>query len=269
MKEERKPVICPNCGKESLAEEKCPWCNYRLKKREHTYPRELYAFLEKEYKTDKNKVRCIKLGMREYGLSMKDAKEIADYIADEVYEEEQVKTPEEVEPAQSGKYSDFRFSFGQYFIHCMVFKILALFILEIWLWDLIVRTMGAGVVAAIFINVIAISVILLQWATASSAVIHTAGKLEYVYRTSINTEQYPKDDSRSYSWVRYVCSEVKRIDCIKETPFSFTIYGKIDVRIYDRGVSRGTYTCNKLKLKKMFQNQRQLMQRIQPKRERK
>lgn len=262
-------IVCPHCGKKSLTEDKCSWCNYRFKKREHPYPKDLYDFLDNEYRADKNKVRCIKLGMSKYGLPMKDIKEIVDYIADEVYEEERVKSLEEINPPVNDGSFDFRFSFVQYFIHFLIWKLLVLAILQIPLGIFVIKTMGLGVVLAIYVDGIAIAVILLQWATASTAVFHTAGKREYVYRTSVGRNSFRNDDPRAYRWNRYYVSTVKRIDYIKETPFSYIIYGKFEERIYDPHHKRQVSTYDKLKLKKMFKRQSELMERLEPKRERK
>lgn len=90
-------IICPNCGKESIDEEKCAYCKYPLKKRENPFDMEKYQYLKEEYLKTNNKAAVIKNGMKHFGMSMKETKEIVDFIADEIYEAENVHSKEKVE----------------------------------------------------------------------------------------------------------------------------------------------------------------------------
>lgn len=233
----------------------------------HKYAPELYDFLKREYKIDKDKVRCIKLGMDKYGLPMKQIKEVVDFIADEIYEEENAKTLEEINTSAE-QIEDYRFSFTQYFAHNLVWKLFVLCGLEIVLYKFTKETMGLGVIVALYVNVIVLIVILHQWAIASTSVFHTVGKLEYEYRTPV----FGNEGRQHRGWSCYHYHNVKRIDSIKETPFSFVIYGKIEKRTeleYSLSTNTKVYTSKKLKLKKMFKNQNALIQKIEPKRVRK
>lgn len=89
-------VICPNCGKETVNDEKCAYCNYPLRKKDNPYDVRQYCYLKEEYLKTNNKAAAIKSGMRRYGISMQEAKEIVDFIADEIYEEHNIRSKEQV-----------------------------------------------------------------------------------------------------------------------------------------------------------------------------
>lgn len=89
-------VICPNCGKETSNDEKCVYCKYPLKKKDNPYDVRQYRYLREEYLKTNNKAAAIKSGMKRYGISMQEAKEIVDFVADEVYEEQNIRSKEQV-----------------------------------------------------------------------------------------------------------------------------------------------------------------------------
>lgn len=37
-------VICPNCGKETVNDEKCAYCNYPLRKKDNPYDVRQYCY---------------------------------------------------------------------------------------------------------------------------------------------------------------------------------------------------------------------------------
>ena len=89
-------VTCPNCGKDTFDDEKCVYCNHPLKKRENPFDMEKYQYIKAEYLKTNNKAAAIKSGMKQFGISMQEAKEIADFIADEIYEDNNIRSKEQV-----------------------------------------------------------------------------------------------------------------------------------------------------------------------------
>ena len=67
-------IICPNCGKEVINDDKCRYCNYILKKNSNPYNSEKYQYLKEEYIKSNNKAAAIKNGMNHFGISMQEAK---------------------------------------------------------------------------------------------------------------------------------------------------------------------------------------------------
>lgn len=89
-------IICPNCGKETINDDKCRYCNYLLKKNSNPYNSEKYQYLKGEYIKSNNKAAAIKNGMNHFGISMQEAKKIVDFIADELYGEQVIRSKEQV-----------------------------------------------------------------------------------------------------------------------------------------------------------------------------
>lgn len=179
---------CPHCGNETPDNEKCTYCKFVLKKKTNNFNQEIYAFLRSDYLQTRNKAVSIKNGMQRFGLSMKEAKEILDFIADEVYEQENYRSSDEVN--DTGKYDRkiFRFSFIQYFMRNLIYKVIFLI-----LWGYAIRYslnlpldhdvklyLSVGMMTAGFIMFI---VFCYQWGIASTGkVIADSGIINYIYR---------------------------------------------------------------------------------------
>jgi len=90
-------INCPNCGKRTFADNKeCIYCKYILKE-ENDFDSDIYNFLHSKYNENKNKPEAIKAGMKKFGLTMKEVKEIVDHISEQIYQKEEAeKNKEEV-----------------------------------------------------------------------------------------------------------------------------------------------------------------------------
>lgn len=122
-------IICPNCGKENTGGDKCVYCKYPFIKKEHPFDQEQYQYLKEEYIKEKNKAAAIKSGMKRFGISMQEAKKIVDFIGDELYDEQHVRSKELVDGLLKdekigSKENCYTFSFMAYFVHVLVFQII-------------------------------------------------------------------------------------------------------------------------------------------------
>ena len=79
-------IKCPNCNHTIFDDYKCPYCKYVIHPKTNNYKKEIYDYLKADYIKSKNKAITIKNGMSRYNKSMKEIKEIVDYIADEKFE---------------------------------------------------------------------------------------------------------------------------------------------------------------------------------------
>ncbi len=101
-------VKCPNCGKETFDDYKCGYCKYVLRKKENKFDTEMYSYLYEEYFQARNKAQVVKKGMSKFNKPMQEIKNIVDYIADEVFEQENYKSKEELgEHLTKVTYNDF------------------------------------------------------------------------------------------------------------------------------------------------------------------
>lgn len=90
--EEQGMINCPNCNKRTFANnDKCIYCKYILKNEEHKFNKEIYNYLNDKYNESKNKPHTIKIAMEKFGLNLEEAKEIIDYISDQIYYKEEAK----------------------------------------------------------------------------------------------------------------------------------------------------------------------------------
>lgn len=90
-------IKCPNCGKTIFDGDKCSYCKFELKEKDHNFEPTIYKFLYKDYLISKNKAATIKKGVAEFNKSMSEIKQIVDFIADEAYEKGNYRTREELE----------------------------------------------------------------------------------------------------------------------------------------------------------------------------
>lgn len=173
-------ILCPNCGKETFDNERCIYCKYTLKEKNNNFPKDIYQYLKDDYLKTRNKAQTIQNCRRKFGLSLLDCKKIMDYIADEQYEKENYKSAEEMD---TSKYQarTYIFSFWQYFVHSLVYKIIV--ILFIWM-AACQRPGNPAIGIALLIAGIAFPLVTIyQWIWASSRIfIVEPNGIDYSYQ---------------------------------------------------------------------------------------
>lgn len=107
-------IDCPICKKRIFEDsDTCPYCKLNLKNKENNFDKTIYDFLYQEYNNTKNKSQTIKTGTQKFNKSMKEIKEIVDYIADEIYNKELAeknKIPKEDLPTNGIDYSKIKYT---------------------------------------------------------------------------------------------------------------------------------------------------------------
>ncbi len=115
-------MICSNCKKEintKFYTERCPYCKYKLQKKENPYEKNseeynIYEILKKFYLENSSKYKTIEYGKEQCGLDIQKSKEIVDYIADEIYEENNHLSYEEANDTTFDRTHEFKFSYIAY-----------------------------------------------------------------------------------------------------------------------------------------------------------
>ncbi len=254
-------VICPNCKKSTFDDERCAYCHYVLKKREHEFDEEIYQFLYEDYKKTGMKSETIRTAQSRFGLSVAEAKKILDTIADEVYDEEDHRSYDEIN--DNGRYDDkiFRCSFRQYFFRVMIYKILFWIL---WIEGITVysRTewyeynVGRIIFAAFWIvGLICLIVFGRQFARAQgSYVVLDNGIIGYI----ISMPAYRTERERERG-VRREVNDIYAIDIVKEVKEHrnyFMVYGNIRYTVQkSRYVPKsGGKRLSKVKIPKYFNN---------------
>ncbi|MBQ3584811.1 MAG: hypothetical protein IJA27_08865 [Lachnospiraceae bacterium] len=339
-------IICPNCGKETINDDKCRYCNYLLKKNSNPYNSEKYQYLKGEYIKSNNKAAAIKNGMNHFGISMQEAKKIVDFIADELYGEQVIRSKEQVaelldedEPEsvriKREKYNArtskiykiigcislivtavsafllitvgrgfesrtsamvccvafvsgmlgcgfsmvkkkkkvknyYTFSFPAYFIHVMMYQIIA----EVLLYCSILLCKDYGItreyplvvlvwyVLEIVLAIYIFGKLCKNWSSFFST---EPGRYQYGYRRP--TPDGNPDHTYHQNWRASVCYEILTITKVEEHFRSFVIYGNI--KVTDKKLnkarmvkSKNNFTIKKLKVPKNFRDNKELIEKL-------
>ena len=336
-------IKCPNCNRDTPDEYKCQYCKYVIKLKPNNYEKEIYEYLKTDYLNSRNKAITIKNGMQKYNKSMKETKEIVDYIADEIYDIENYKSKEDLDaqtsaetkhdnsnvlkriglsflllsmavissiglvtaekkydnntisailasitivsfimfafslkPKKVRKANTYYFSFVQYFIHDLVYKILLLAALccvpscfkEIFF--------NENNMMLLLIWFLAIFILffrfLFKWAESSTASITVdLSKVCFQFRKtnpSLKSEQL--DRLHHLAWSNYVDYNIHSITKVTETINSIIIYGNITkkqfyvtpIRDY-RHYKPKEY--KKIVIRKCFKNNKELIRKLRNK----
>lgn len=265
---------CPNCGKElneTFFTDKCPYCRFLLKKKEHPFDRDIYDFLKNDYLETRNKADSIKNGMARFGISTGEAKEILDFIADEVYEEENYRPSDEIN--DNGKYDlkIFKFSFLQYFFRNMIYKIFFLVLLflagkYVAGLELEYDTRMPLLFGILGVGIISLMIFLFQWAIASTRkVIAESGTINYVYRTPVGATGKELDRmSTEEVWGMRHNHYIEIVKEVTERPNHIVVRGSIksqNSKYHHLGTTNySKYALSKVKIPKYFKHNRELLQ---------
>ena len=212
-------MVCPNCKKEvnqKFYTQRCPYCKYRLIKKENPYEKmesgfekEAYETLKAYYLKSNDKYETIKYGKEKYGLSK--SKEIVDYIADEIYEENDHLTYEEANNTIYDNVREFKFSTIEYikqnFIHTTIKFMLIVLIL---VFGSLIKSYILLCVSIIGIPILYV-ITLIKWASqANSMIIFDCGTI-LIERT---VEMQKNESSSDLDYIRY--HHDYRIDLVKD-----------------------------------------------------
>lgn len=267
---------CPNCGKEIHAafdSDKCPYCRFILKKKENNFDKNIYNFLKNDYLQTRNKIASIKKGMQRFGISISEAKILLDFIADEVYEDEHYRSSNEVN--DFGKYDVkvFKFSFIQYFIRNMVYKIIFLFLLFFAGKQAANMTTNYNTSMLIFVGtmvseVVLVIIFLFQWAIASTQkVIAESGTVIYVYKTPVDASGDELDRmSTSEVWGMSHKYYIEIIKEVIERSNRILVRGSIkqqNQKYHHLGITHYKKTAlSEIKIPKYFKHNQKLLQML-------
>ncbi len=334
-------IKCPNCNHSILDDYKCPYCKYVINPKPNNYEKEIYEYLKADYVNSRNKAVTIKNGMNRYNKSMKEIKEIVDYIADEIYDLENHKSKEEVDAERivvakynnkkvstkikllllaltllsatgliisAAKYNNktipvilsiafvvslsmlvfsfgynvyraentFYYSFIQYFIHDLVYKILllgTLSYLPIYFQETFFKDGNILFVVAWYYAVFLLLVyFLFKWEeTIWSSIAIYFDKITFSFR---KRNPYVSGTERKRSdglgWTNYVDYDIYSITNVVKTLNSFIIYGDITKRQFcmtTGGVAK-QYPPKKYKkivIRKCFNNNKELIRILKSK----
>lgn len=237
-------MICPNCKKEvnqKFYTQRCPYCKYRLIKKENPYEnmesgfeKEAYETLKAYYLKNNNKYETIKYGKEKYGLSK--SKEIVDYIADEIYEENEHLSYEEANDTTYDNVCEFKFSTIEYikqnFIHIAIELLIIIQILGLGNFMKSYILSGVSLIWLAILYVIT----LVKWAIrANSMIIFDCGTI--LWSRTMNMKRY--NSSSDLDYIAY--HNDYRIDLvkdIKETRKYIIVKGQINYNysVNDNGI---------------------------------
>lgn len=265
---------CPNCGNEIRAlcpDDKCPFCKFLLMEHEHPFDPALYDYLKNDYLQTRNKSVSIKNGMQHFSLSMKEAKEILDFIADEVYDEENYRPSDEVN--DTGKYDMkiFKFSFFQYFFRNLIFKIPLLLFMLLIAKITLDHALDFGLLPFgiwCFVNFFVIMIILYQWAIAStSEVIADSGTINYTQRLPGSSTGRELDRQTYYeAWNKTDNHYIEIVKAVDEHTNYILITGSIKQQYvtnrWNNFSSSGKRTMKQIKIPKYFKHNKELLQTL-------
>ncbi len=263
-------IQCPNCGKEILVSERCGYCNYYFEKKENKYDVIHYTYFKMAYEKERNKAVVIRQGMQRFGISMPEAKEIADFVADEVYESEQARSKEQVTDLLTEDKVCYKFSFWAYLTH---FAIYHLVIEVFWIWLLrfcvekeMVREypeiVGVWCVLQVFF-VLNAGVRFFKTVTATFS--REYGKYIYQYKLP-ETDGSEKGKRDKYYRRTYMVYEIQSIVKVKEYLNFFEICGAL-TKQKQRWVGSEKRTAKVVQIKKVripksFGQNKELIERL-------
>lgn len=328
-------IKCPNCNHDIFDDYKCPYCQYVINPKRNNFEKEIYEYLKADYVNTRNKAITIKNGMSKYNKTMKEIKEIVDYIADEIYDLENYKSKEEVSAESivvakynnnkvstkikllfvvltllstigliisATKYSNktitvilaiafvvslsmllysfrykgikvenaFYYSFIQYFIHDLIYKILLLGILgylpvyfqETFFQDSNILLIVAWYLAVYFVLVY----FLFKWGeTIYSSIAINYDKITFSFQKRnpyLSGTAIKRSDG--LNWANYVDYDIYSITNVVETFNSFIIYGDITKRQFcmtTGGIAKHfpSKKYKKIVIRKCFNNNKELI----------
>ncbi len=231
---------------------------------------EKYQYLKEEYLKYHNKADAIKSGMNHFGMPMKEAKEIVDTIADEIYEEEKNREKEQVLLNQDQSFNEqYKFSLIVYFWHKLLYQLIIGFFLTKSIF--VCKDYGITVEYPIIVfawcilELVYILHVLTDLATHSTISFSVEpGRMEYSYKKPRfdKSQKYHKRNRRFY-----LDYEIQTIERVEEYFNSFVIYGTIikgkstNRRATDYGK---TDSCRlkKIKVPKYFHNNKKLIETL-------
>ncbi len=334
-------IKCPNCNSDTTDDYKCQYCKYVIKPKANNYEKEIYEYLKTDYLNSRNKAITIKNGMAKYNKSMKEIKEIVDYIANEIYDIENFKSKEDLDapnnaqsrygdsrrfkkssallviismissigliaaevkydnntismilasifmvslimfafslkPKKVRKANTYYYSFVQYFIHDMIYKIILLAALsyvpgcfkEIFFKEnnIILPLLWYIALFVLFIY------FLFKWAESStSSITVDFNKVCFSFRKSnpaLKSEQL--DRFYHLAWSNHVDYNIQNITNVVETFNSIIIYGNITkkqfhVTIINDHINYKPKEYDKIVIRKCFKNNKELIKRLKNK----
>lgn len=267
-------IKCPNCGKKTYDEYKCIYCNYTLNQKTNKFDPNIYGYLYDDYVKSNNKAITIRNGVAKFCKPMSEIKEIVDFIADEIYEKNDYRKKEEVEVG-SIRYNTYHFSFIQYLIHNVIYKLIFVMVLlyvpelfkEI---DFIKKN---PIVLVIWYILIAGAVLyfVYAWLKISTSFIDMDfHEIRYGYQT-INQSATHYDENRDeLAWESHIKYQITKVIKIQERRNSFIIYGNI-VRIHTSKklggeiIQHKTKRLTQIKISKCFKDNSKLINELKSK----
>lgn len=167
------------------------------------------------------------------------------------------------------------FSFLEYFIHDLCYKIIlliAIFLFPLWKIDMF-RNKEMIILICYGISFFFISYIIYKWiVTSTSEFVIAPGKVVYKYnrpnltatKEEIEINKYPER-----AWQNEISYDISKIDQVKETINSFIIYGNItkNQEWNEHGSMRSSKpkTIRKIRIKKCFKNNSELIHKLRNK----
>ena len=270
-------ITCTNCGKDTFDDEKCVYCNHPLKKRENLFDTEKYQYIKAEYLKTNNKAAAIKSGMNRFSISMQEAKEIADLAADEVYEESNIRSKEQVanlldenELGQPKRKDCYKFSFIAYFIHVFLYQLIAEAVL---VWGImfcrdhgIIKEYPLVFLAWGILELLLLMNILLKWGDTCTIYFSTEPG-NYIYGYNVYKVRKGHRNGKHTNRIHGVYYQIRTITKIEEHMHSFVIYGTIlkggGPRKYKvSSVSGNQIRLDKIKVPKCFHKNKELLGKL-------
>lgn len=237
-------MICPNCKKEvnqKFYTQRCPYCKYKLIKKENPYEKmesgfekEAYETLKNYYLKNNNKYETIKYGKEKYGLSK--SKEIVNYIADEIYEENDHLSYEEANDTTYDNVREFKFSTIEYikqnFVHIAIELLIIIQILG--LGNFMKNYMLSGI-SLIWLAILYV-ITLVKWAMrVNSMIIFDCGTI--LWSRTMNMKRY--NSSSDLDYIAYHNDyQIDLVKDIKETRKYIIVKGQTNYNysVNDNGI---------------------------------
>lgn len=281
-------INCPNCNKRIFADsDKCIYCKYILKEKEHNFDKEIYDFLYCKYNENKNKPETIKAGIEKFGISTKESKEIVDHISEQFYYKEEaeknkktIETTEKKEKIKNELLSCpnvFKFSFLQYFIHSIMPKATVIALLTILISQLIKNNVYDSKSVLTVIYIVEAFILFYAFLTdlcnkATQKFTVESGRIEYerpYFSPLVGNPHRLHDDKDDYRTMgKYeIYYNIHFVKKVEERFNSIVIYGDVTKTFIKRygssNYNRKSTKTNKLKVTKSFKNNKKLIKSLQ------
>lgn len=239
-------------------------------KRENNFDKNIYDFLKNDYLQTRNKAVSIKNGVKRFGISTKLAKEIVDFAADEVYEENNFRSSDEINDNGNYESKVFKFSFLQYLVRNIVYKII--FLILLFFAGKQVAQMATEYntrlifACTLILEAIFIILFLYQLTVAfTQKIIVESGRIIYVYKTPLLASQDDLDRmSTEEIWGMSHMHYINTVNEVIEKPNGILIRGSIKKQkqqYHHLGiVNYKETTVSKISIPKYFRHNRELLQ---------